>query len=342
MPGVRLKGLNRVAVKLADGRRVVYWYAWKGGPRLPGAPGSGEFVAAFAAAHAARKQPKQGTLAGLVAHYRTSPEFARLAKSTQAEWRRWLSRIELATIASLPLAALEDREVRVELLAWRDTYADRPRTADYATQVLSRVLAWSKGRGLISANHFEGVEHLHQADRADQVWASEELAAFEKAAAPEVTRALKLACYTGLRRGDLVGLRWEYVGETAIVFKTSKTGREVTVPLIAEAIQVLGEIGRKERGPVLLNTRGKPWSTDGLENRIIKAKTKAGVDKRLHDARGTFATRLRLAGLNRDEIATVMGWEPARVERILARYVDQARFLRSIADKLAAAGANES
>ena len=40
MPGIRLKGLKQVTRTLADGSRATYWYAWAGGPRLTGAPGS--------------------------------------------------------------------------------------------------------------------------------------------------------------------------------------------------------------------------------------------------------------------------------------------------------------
>jgi integrase len=335
MPGVRLRGLNRVAKRLADGRRVVYWYAWKGGPRLEGQPGSPEFIASFNRAVAARKAPRTETLAALVQRFRASPEFNRMADSTKAEWRRWLARIEAADIASLTWAALDDREVRSDLLEWRDTYADRPRTADYGVQVLSRVLSFAEDRGHIRANHLKGVSALHTADRADQIWTPAELDAFCAVASPEVATALRLACVTGLRRGDLIDLRWSEVGDTHIVRRTSKSGKEATIPLTADAKALLAGI-RRPRGAthVLLNSRGKPWTGDGLENRIGKAKAAAGVTKRLHDARGTFATRLRHAGLTRDEIAAVMGWEVDRVERLLARYVDQAAFVRRIADKL--------
>jgi hypothetical protein len=44
---VRLKGLNKSVKRLADGRRVTYWYAWRGGPLLRGEPGTPEFVASY-------------------------------------------------------------------------------------------------------------------------------------------------------------------------------------------------------------------------------------------------------------------------------------------------------
>lgn len=76
MARVRIKGLNRTVARAADGREVVYWYAWKGGPRLPGGPGSPEFLAAYAQAVADRKAAHAGppdTLAGLVARYKAAP-----------------------------------------------------------------------------------------------------------------------------------------------------------------------------------------------------------------------------------------------------------------------------
>ena len=42
-----LKGLNSVAKTLADGSTITYYYAWKGGPRLKGKPGTPEFIASY-------------------------------------------------------------------------------------------------------------------------------------------------------------------------------------------------------------------------------------------------------------------------------------------------------
>ena len=44
---VNLKGVNRSVVKLASGDVKTYWYAWRGGPRLKGEPGSPEFVRSY-------------------------------------------------------------------------------------------------------------------------------------------------------------------------------------------------------------------------------------------------------------------------------------------------------
>lgn len=364
MPVVRLKGLNSKTKVLADGRRVTYWWAWKGGPRLPGQPGEPEFMAAYAEALAKRREAPKDTLAGLVARYRASPEYQRLADGTKAEWARWLDRICAdegpLDIGGLPLRLLDDRRVRADLLAWRDQWADRPRTADYAMQVLGRVLSWGLGRGLLALNAAAGVEQLYRSERADQIWTPAELAAFQAAApSAEVGFIIRLACLTGLRRTDLTRLAWAHVGEVAIVMPTGKSrGRKSQViPLLAETRELLAEIraqqarrraelaaaaARKGRPPppepltVLTNTRGRPWTPDGLEHQVVETKAKARppIDKHLHDARGAFGTRLRKAGLSASEIADVLGWEEERVERLLAAYVDRDAIVLELAERI--------
>ncbi len=78
------------------------------------------------------------------------------ADSTRAEWSRFLDLIQDATpalaIGSLPIEVLGDDRVKQHVFAWRDQWRATPRKADYAIQVLSALLTWAVGRGLISKN----------------------------------------------------------------------------------------------------------------------------------------------------------------------------------------------
>jgi hypothetical protein len=61
MPGkrgamrVHLKGIHKVKMRLATGEVVFYYYAWRGGPRLKGAPGSAEFIRSYDEAHTSQR-----------------------------------------------------------------------------------------------------------------------------------------------------------------------------------------------------------------------------------------------------------------------------------------------
>lgn len=71
-----------------------------------------------------------------------------------------------------------------------------------------------------------------------------------------------------------------------------------------------------------------------MEGAVIDTKALAGVDKHLHDARGTFGTRLRHAGLTGPEIADTLGWEEERVERLLKTYIDQEAIVLALAERI--------
>lgn len=344
MAQVRLRGLNSATKRLGSGKVVTYWYAWRGGPRLDGSPGSPEFLASYAQAIRGRITPTAGTLRALVARYKASPEWARMAANTKREWSRWLDRIaedkDKLAIGAFSFAALSDPDVRGPLLEWRDQWAATPRSADYAVQVLSRVLSWGENRRLLKINAASGIDDLYVNNRADVIWTAEEIAAFTaQAASPEVGFILRLACLTGMRREDLARLEWGHCNDVAIALPTGKSGgrKNATVPLLAETKLLLAEIRAQqalrgfELGRVLTNTRGKPWTPSGLTHAV------GGFveGKRLHDARGTFGTRLRLAGLTAPEIADVLGWEEKRVVRLLATYIDRDTIVRAIAERIA-------
>lgn len=54
-----------------------------------------------------------------------------------------------AKFGDLPVAALADRRVRGEFKAWRDSFAETPRKADYAWTTLARIMSFAKDRGII-------------------------------------------------------------------------------------------------------------------------------------------------------------------------------------------------
>jgi hypothetical protein len=83
---IRLKGLNRVTKRLADGRSRTYWYAWKGGPPVIGDPGTPEFIASYNEAAARKVVPASGTLLGLLQQYQASSDFLDLATSTRRSY----------------------------------------------------------------------------------------------------------------------------------------------------------------------------------------------------------------------------------------------------------------
>lgn len=323
--------LKHVHVVKSGGRE--YHYAWRGGPRLKGAPGSAEYIASFNAAHATRKEPLRGTFKEVLTKYRASPAFTKLGAHTKRAYETHLSAIE-AKWGSMPLLALDDPKVRRHFISWRDSLADKPRTADMAIGVLKRVLSWAEESVYVTSNQAKPIGRLHRADKADAIWSPDDLAAFLEHASKEVAWAVELALFTGLRQSDLIRLAWNHREGDAFSYRTSKRGRTVTIPVTAGCEALLKRI--EKRGPVILTTeRGKrPWTADGLRSSFGKVCKDAGVKRTFHDLRRTAATGLVAAGLDASQVATMMGWSEADVEAMKRKYVSRAAVVTAMLAKL--------
>jgi len=204
---VHLKGIHCVRMRLADGGEREYYYAWRGGPRLTAEPGTAEFSRQFHEAHSSVRRPANNTLMSLIFEFKRSAEFLQLAPSTVKAYLSYIKLIEDA-FGDLPLAALDDRRIRGEFKSWRDRFANTPRKADYAWTTLSRILSFSKDRGLIASNPCEGGGRLYTANRTDKIWTDADVAAFLNSASSELALAMMLALWTGQRQGDLLRLPW--------------------------------------------------------------------------------------------------------------------------------------
>lgn len=307
---VKLKGVNRVSKRLADGSTVTYFYAWKGGPRLEGKPGSPEFVASYNAAVATLKAKPAGTLTTILDAYESSSDFRSLADRSQLDYKKHLRAIA-AEFGDFPIAALHDRRTRGEFLAWRDHLAVASRrNADYRFAVFARALAWSADRGLTPLNPLERIGRLYRAERNDSVWTDADEAAFLSKAPVHLQLALLLALWTGQRQGDLLSLTWTAYDGQFLRLRQNKTAARVAIPVgqpLKVALDAAQKV-RKDAVTILTTEAGFAWTSSGFRASWRKACQKAGVtDVTFHDLRGTAVTRLAVAGCSVPEIATITG-----------------------------------
>lgn len=355
-----IKGLHIVAKRVLGKPVRWYVYAWRGGPCIMSKVGGRRpslgraETDAYHKAMADQCAVKPGTMAALACDWRRSKEWARLAESTRRNWTIILDRIE-ERWGPTPLSIWSDPRMVTKVIRWRDEAAETPRAADNRITVLRALLEWARLHGRVVVNVATGIPQLYGGgDRAEIVWTAADIAAFGALAPLHVMDGLRLAELTGLRRADLVGLKWAEIGDVAIVrraLKTSKGKRRwVTVPLLDETRALLDELRSRPRQDgvetVLVNSRGRPWSGDGFGGSFNRVRDAAGIAhreegvpdkvKHLHDVRGTFATRLILAGLTNQEAADIMGWSPERVGNIRRVYVDGARIVVAIGERIAA------
>jgi integrase len=333
MVRVDLKGVAKVKAKGRD-----YYYAWRGGPRLRGQPGSPEFIASYNEAIEQHRTPDKRRFRFIVSDYKASRDYKKLADSTRVQWGKWLDRIA-EHFGELSIAQFDRPEkIRPVIRRWRGQWDDTPRTADYALQVLSRVVAHAVELGKIAGNPCEGIKHLYNNDRSEIIWTDSDLQQIKKTCSAEIADAIDLAGHTGLRLSDLLRLSWSHVGDEAIVLTTGKSRhrREAMIPLYGALHDVLARIPKRAT-TILTSTKRRPWTADGFGSSFNKAKIDAKMsDRDLHfnDLRGTAATKFYIADLSIRQIAEILAWEEASVEKIIRRYVGRTAAIKAMIRKL--------
>lgn len=117
-------------------------------------------------------------------------------------------------------------------------------------------------------------------------------------------------CYTGLRYGDIMELSWSNIEKGRIKKVQQKTRREVIIPLLPEAIEILNIYkGFKKEGKIF------PYRANATLNRDLKIiADKAGVKNNLtfHSSRHTFGSQLALK-LPAFLVALIMGHTDVRM-----------------------------
>lgn len=138
-------------------------------------------------------------------------------------------------------------------------------------------------------------------------------------------QAIRLAAYTGLRRGELVALKWRDVDlqrRTIIVWHVvsgaedqprTKSRRSRQVPIPDQAKGAFDQLlSRAEfTSPddyVLVNRLGRRLDPSALRRRFERARDAAGLEPlRFHDLRHTYGSLLVVAGVDLVTIKAVMG-----------------------------------
>jgi integrase len=114
---------------------------------------------------------------------------------------------------------------------------------------------------------------------------------------------LLLALETGMRRGELLSIKWRDLDVNArtLTIWHTKNGHPRTIPLSPNALAVLAELKRDDE-------RILPVSANAVRLAWQRLRARAGVtDLRIHDLRHEAISRLFEAGLNVPEVALVSG-----------------------------------
>lgn len=198
------------------------------------------------------------------------------------------------------------------------------KTVRNINQVISSAMDFAKDQKLISSNPTDGCALPKPEHKEMKTLPVEQLTSFLREAKESgVFELYYIELATGLRRGELLGLKWEDIdlaqGSLRVQRQIARINGEVieaplktknayrTLPLSADAVGVLQEQRKKSGNSpyVFPSPTGGPISPDSVLHMLHRVLKRAGLSKvRFHDLRHTFAT---LALQNGVDIKTVSG-----------------------------------
>jgi integrase len=150
---------------------------------------------------------------------------------------------------------------------------------------------------------------------------------------PLVRHVFLFALATGMRRGELIALRWENVDQEQRTahLPLTKNGDARTVPLSPAALEVLSQLPQAQKGEVF------PITGNAVRLAWQRVKARVGIqDLRFHDLRRENISRLFELGLSVPEVAVCSGHKDTRMLAVYTKLKPQ-----SISEKLSRASASQ-
>ena len=150
------------------------------------------------------------------------------------------------------------------------------------------------------------------------------LAACDRGRTPLLKQLVILAIETGMRRGELLGLRWEHVhlSRRIVHIPLTKNGESRDVPLSRRATDTLAALSKHKQPSAELVF---PMSGNSVRLAFERLRVRAKMpDFHFHDLRHEAISRLFERGLNIAEVSAISGHKELRM---LQRYTHLRRLI---------------
>lgn len=338
---VKVSGLKRYT----DRHGTLRLYHRKSGTPID-ASLSGQEIAAEVARLDKMHEPvkaKSGTLGALLTSYRQSQAWTDLSARTKSDYLKimdYLKPIEgtpLSEIGPGFIAKLRDKTIKKK----------KPGFTNHMLAMLSSAFKHGIEYELIDKNPLRDVAKAKVTDkRPNRAWTPDERANVPAAAWPQLRLPLLLARTWGIRRGDIVRMPRSAYANGWLTFRAGKNDALITLPVIGDlrteidAAMAIAPTG--DSTLLCLNTRGKPWTENGLSVQLAKffaecrERGMMGPGGSIHGLRHSVGAELRAAGYTAEQRKMVLGHDTDEMAEHYAASADVRGELIQMANMLQA------
>lgn len=220
-----------------------------------------------------------------------------------------------------------------EACAWGCDY--RERIKDHPLSKNSKLSYFNKLRAclnqameerIIQTNPIVGVERFKEAEGTRMYLTIEEVKTLAQTECeyPNIKRAFLFSCLTGLRRSDVLRLKWGDIhkqdGYTRIIFTQKKTGGLEYLDISAQASELLGERGKPNEN-VFTDIHSPSCTNEAIKRWVLRA----GIQKEItfHCARHTFAVMMLDLGTDIYTVSKLLGHRELSTTQRYAKVLDK-------------------
>lgn len=255
----------------------------------------------------------------------------RHAKPHKRSWKDDESRIRLYIVpawGTLKASSLKRSDVaRVH----RKLGEQHPYAANRLLELISKMYELGRIWAVVADDHPNPARRIpkFKEEKRDRWITPQELPRLARAIDLEPNRparaALWLYLLTGLRKSELLPLRWSDIDEQRqeIRIGMTKSGRPHYVPLSAEAREILRSLPHDEGNPYVFQGTKPGRHLVNIDKPWRRVRAAAGIeDVRLHDLRRTMGSWLAQAGNSLHLIGRVLNHSTPSTTQVYARFGD--------------------
>jgi integrase len=286
------------------------------------------------------KERQASTVAELAAFFLERHSIPKSKARTVAEYRRLLDQYVIPHLGRLTAAQV----TRGDAEALHHALRGKAVTANRALAVLSAIMVFAERLEIRppGSNPCRYVKKFGER-RRERFLSAEEMGRLGDTLAeaerdgtelPSVVRAIRLLAFTGMRRSEVLSLKWEYLNaaRSCLHLPDSKTGQKI-VQIAAPALDLLLNGERLEGNPYVCPGLRPGASLVGVDKAWRRIRERAGlVGVRLHDLRHSFASAGAAAGFGLPVIGRLLGHHSAATTSRYAHFADDP--LRAAAERI--------
>ena len=279
--------------------------------RLPGLPGSREFMAAyqdaldqpFAQMQIGIGRSKPGSVAATVVAYFLSTQFAELAPGTRNARRCILQRFR-DEHGEKPIGAMPPKFIALMLSSMK------PHAARNYFKAIRALCQFAVSVEMIESDPTQGIKRPKAKTEHRRPWTDSEVEQYERAhpIGSKARLGFALGLYTVQRLGDVIRLGPQHIHNGFLTVRQNKTGTELTLPVVPE-LRAIIDATPGEHLTFLVKKTGRPYCGTEFSGQFRAWCDEAGLPKgcTFHGLRATGCTRLADAGCSAHEIAAWSG-----------------------------------